>query len=134
MAKLTNDYLFLFREPASGTDASAAEIQKTMTLFVEWINRLSENGILKGANPLEDRGRVIKGKDGSIITDGPFAESKEIVGGYFIISARSFEEASELAQDYPLFALNWSIEVREIAELCPLMKPLVESGQLSLSR
>lgn len=58
-------------------------------------------------------GKTVKGPKG-VVTDGPFAESKELVGGYFIVRAASIEEAAEIAKDCPDLALNGNVEIREV--------------------
>ena len=74
-----------------------------------------EKGQLKGAQPLTMEGRIISGTKGAL-KDGPFNETKEVVAGYFLISANSFDEAMEIAKDNPIFeeGQNIRIEVRPI--------------------
>lgn len=117
-----SEYLFLFRGPENEKDLSPADLQRVMTDFIRWVNTVSDQGILKGSNPLERRGKVLKGKTGEIITDGPYIESKEFVGGYFLLAIDSMEEALEIAKGYPLFEFGWSLEIREVAEMCSMIK------------
>lgn len=61
-------------------------------------------------------GKTVQGKK-PLVTDGPFAEGKELLGGYFIIKAESLEEATELAFGYPDFDMQGSVEIREIMKI-----------------
>ena len=77
----TSEYLFLFRGTAWDRALSPADLQKTMTSFVEWFERLSAEGTLKAGQPLLDEARIVSGKNGRTVTDGPFTEAKEAIGG-----------------------------------------------------
>ena len=87
--------------------------------YMDWADRMREQGLLKGGNRLtNDAGKVIKAADGKVTTtDGPYAESKEIVGGYFMISAPSYAEACRLAESCPHVRYGSFIEVRQVQEL-----------------
>jgi hypothetical protein len=92
-----------------------AEIQATIARYTAWFDRLAKTGKLKGSHKLRDRaGRVVR-RTGSqvMVTDGPFAEGKEVLGGLFIIDAPSYEEAVATVNDCPHLDFG-SIEVREI--------------------
>jgi len=92
---------------------SPEETQIQMGRWFQWVDQLKEKGIYKGGNALTPAGKTIFGKD-QIITDGPFAESKELVGGYFIVNAKSLDDAIDLAKDYPDFEYGGTVEVREV--------------------
>jgi len=81
----TSEYLLLFR----GTDwykgLSPEEMQTAMNHMKAWFERLTNQGKLKAAQPLEREGKIVSGKKGRIVADGPFAESKEAIGGYFLL-------------------------------------------------
>jgi hypothetical protein len=80
-----------------------------------WAESLRQSGHHKAGEPLEEEGRILSGKNGSIVTDGPFAESKETIGGYFMITASSLDEATEIARGCPIFDNDGTVEVRPIA-------------------
>ena len=63
---------------------------------------------------------TVSGKNGRFVTDGPFAESKEAVGGYLVLDVETIEEAIAIAQSSPGLAYGGAIEVRPVAEECPL--------------
>ena len=96
---------------------SPQEIQQTFAKYRAWRTRLSDAGRLVGGQKLEDTdGRVMRTSGDSKeirITDGPFAESKELVGGFFLVSAESYQEAVELCHDSPHLEFG-AIEVRRI--------------------
>lgn len=94
---------------------SAAEMQAHVKKWYVWSDALMAKGHSLQGQPLADTGRTIRGKD-RIITDGPYAETKDLVTGAMIITAASFDEAVELARDCPVFELGGSVEVRPVVE------------------
>ena len=116
------EYLLLFR--GSGNwykELSPEELQQCMGTIKAWFDGLTEKGIVKGGQPLVSEGRTISGKGGRTVSDGPFAESKETIGGYTLILADSLDEAVKIAQGCPPLAYGGSVEVRPVAEECPMM-------------
>jgi len=95
---------------------SPEESQASMQKWFDWINQLREKGLYKGGDPLMPGGKTIQGKK-PVVTDGPFAEGKELLGGYFIISAESLEEATQMAFGFPDFDIQGSVEIREIMKI-----------------
>ena len=112
------DYLLLFR----GGDG--AELQKSpeawqahMQKWMQWMGGLQQQGKLTGGQPLDTTGKQISGTK-KLVTDGPFIEGKEFVGGYLMIKAGNLDEATELSKDCPILEFdNGHVEVREIKEL-----------------
>jgi hypothetical protein len=92
---------------------SPDEVQAQMQKWFQWIDKLKSKDIYVDGKPLTPVGKTVKGKK-PVVTDGPFAETKELVGGYFIIKATSLEEAAELAKDCPDFELGGAVQVREV--------------------
>lgn len=111
-------YLYLFR----GGDARMAtmspeEVQAHMAEWGVWMQGLAEKGQLIDGLPLKAEGKQVT-KGGSVVTDGPFAEGAEIVGGYLMVNATSLEEAAELSKGCPILdAEDGHVEVREIASM-----------------
>jgi hypothetical protein len=64
---------------------------------------------------------MVSGKNGRVVADGPFAESKESIGGYFLLQLNSFDEALEIAKQCPGLAYGIKVEVRPIAAECPML-------------
>lgn len=94
---------------------SAGEMQAHVTKWYVWSDALIAKGHSLQGQPLADHGRTIRGKD-RIITDAPYAETKDLVTGAMIITAASFDEAVELAHGCPVFELGGSVEVRPVIE------------------
>lgn len=109
-------YLFLHRSqagnPAGGQQQpSPAQMQDMFAAFNAWKEKFKEN-ILDMGGKLMPGGKVVTT---SGATDGPFVEAKEIVGGYMLVSADSFERALEVAREMPMLMPGASIEIREVA-------------------
>ena len=114
-----NQYLFLLHErPADYTHMSPAQLQELVGRYREWAAGLAQRGLLAGGEKLaDDGGRHLRLKDGKpLATDGPYAETHEVVGGYFVVKAESYAQAEELAQSCPhLQGTQW-IEIRQIEQ------------------
>lgn len=117
-----SEYLLLFRGTDWDRSLSPAELQKSMASFLAWCEQLSAEGTLKAGQPLMDECRVISGRGGRTVADGPFAESKEAVGGYFLIKAENFDAAVAVARQCPMLDLGVEVEVRPIAAICPMLQ------------
>ncbi len=106
-------YLCIQRStPGNGSKPSPAEMEEMYARFTEWQEKFADNIVDMGGKL--DGGKVVTA-DGE--TDGPFVESKEIVGGYMIVAAESLEEAAEVARRSPGTAMpGSSVEVREISK------------------
>ena len=109
------DFLFLFR--ANGTPAGSPDEMQAMTKrWMDWIGGIAaQNKLVDRGNRLFPSGKVVK--PGNIITDGPYSEIKESIGGYSIVKADSLEEATEMAKGCPALTVGGSVEVREIREM-----------------
>jgi len=124
----TGEHLLLIRGTHWNSDLSPAELQRIMTDFYGWVGDLQNKGLLRGAQPLMEEGRLVSGPQ-SLVTDGVFAESKEAIAGYFLLAVASTDEAVKLAQACPILAHGAQIEVRPIADLCRPMAD-VKAAQL----
>ena len=115
------DYLLLFRGNTWQKGLSPEEIEKTLGRFMGWFEELHAEGKVKGANPLYSEGKLVSGSGGRVVVDGPFAESKEAIGGYFLISVADEDEAIAIAQQCPLLEHDSVVEVRPVAPECPIV-------------
>jgi hypothetical protein len=110
------NYLYIFR----GGDMarmSPQQMEENMKKWGAWMGQLSQTGNLKGGDPLGEVGRVVTGKK-KAVTDGPFGETKDLVGGYLLVTAGSLDAATELARGCPIFeSESGSVEVREVREM-----------------
>jgi hypothetical protein len=89
---------------------SPEEMQAGMAVWEKWVDDIiARNILVSRGNRLGDDGRTIR--DGKIITNGPFVETKEIIGGYLIIRANSIDEAADIAKSAPIVGIG-SIEIR----------------------
>lgn len=113
------EYMILFRSTDWKKDLSLEEMQAIMDQTVAWFDRLRAEGKFKAAQPLFSEGKILSGKNGRTVTDGPFAESKESVGGYLILNVGTMEEAEEIAKGWPLLQCGASLEIRPLAPECP---------------
>jgi hypothetical protein len=114
----TAEHLLFIRGTHWSSGLSPAELQRIMTDFYGWVEGLQNKGLLRGAQPLMEEGKLVAGKGGFLVTDGVFAESKESISGYFLLSVASTDEAVLLAQACPILAYGAQIEVRPVADLC----------------
>ncbi len=114
MSNDSKTFMFILRGGASPEDLTPEQRQQLIKKYTDWMGQLGSRGQLKGGEPLEDEGKVLSGKGGKVITDGPFAEVKEQVGGYFMILAKDLNEAAEIARGCPIFENGGTIEVRPI--------------------
>ncbi len=96
-------------------EVRATALQK----YSAWAQSLREKGKFLGSERLTPQGRVMKGFGKQLrITDGPYAESKEVFGGYWALEVESFEEAVECCRNSPHLEYGGTIEIRELGE-CP---------------
>jgi hypothetical protein len=106
------EFTYLFR--GRDTTASPEQMQKTMEKWVVWFKELGAKGHLKDTgHPLEHTGKVVKGKQ-KIVNDGPYAEAKDVVGGYIVIEAKDLLHAVEISKGCPILEAGGSVEVRPI--------------------
>jgi len=108
------DFLMIFRNDRSGmAHLSPEEMQANTKKWMDWIGSIAaQNKLGDRGNRLSPEGAVVK--PNNVVTDGPYTELKETLGGYSIFKAASLEEATELAKGCPVFLFGGTVEVREI--------------------
>jgi hypothetical protein len=119
MNELTDksDYLLLFRGNTWEKDLPPEELKKVVTDWYAWFQRLAAEGKCLGGMPLRDSGKLVSGKKGRSIADGPFAESKETIAGYFHLRVANEAEALQIAQQCPGLEYDGCVvEVRPVGE------------------
>ncbi len=110
-----SEFVYLYRGGESGRSPERA--QQMMQKWMAWFKELNEKGHIKDrGQPLERAGKLVKGKQ-KTVTDGPFAEAKDVVGGYTLIQARDLEQAVELSKGCPIFEAEGAVEVRPVMKL-----------------
>lgn len=117
-----NGCMLIFR----GTDwykgLSPEQMQQVADQWMAWFNGLKIQGTAVAGDPLEPQGRIVSGKNGRVVSDGPFAESKETIGGYFLLKVDTLDEAVAIAQQCPGLPYGIRVEVRPVAAECPLVQ------------
>jgi len=93
-------------------DASPEELQANMGKWMAWVEKLHAEGRYVAGEALLPGGKLVSGK--SAVSDGPYTEGKELVGGFFVINAATYEEAVQITQEnYPDFEYGGTIQVRQ---------------------
>jgi hypothetical protein len=111
-----SEFAYLFR---GGVRASSPEgWQEQMQKWVVWMKDLGAKGHIKDpGSPLEPSGKIVKGTGGKSMAEGPHAESKDVVVGYMIVTARDLTHAVELASGCPIFETGGLVEVRPLTKM-----------------
>lgn len=113
--------LILFRGTEWHHGLSPEEIQQTMSRWNAWVDGLAKSGKLLNGHPLANEGKIVAGKNAQV-SDGPFAESKEAIGGYLLLQVGSLDEAVKIAQNCPALSYGITVEVRPVIPMCPAEK------------
>ncbi len=111
-------YMFVFRGNTDMRAMSPEEMEQSFRKWMGWIQGMKAKGQYLAGDPLErNPGKVLRGPRGRDVLDGPFAEAKEVMGGYMLIAAPSFEDAVAISRDCPGLENGGSVEVRQIMPL-----------------
>jgi hypothetical protein len=125
-----NGYMLIFR----GTDwykgLSPEQMQQVGEKWMAWFKKLTDEGKAIAGNPLEREGKIVSGKNAQVV-DGPFAESKETIGGYFLLKVSTMDDAVAIAQQCPGLPYGIRVEVRAVAGECPLVEEVRTEAQLA---
>jgi hypothetical protein len=127
-----NEYMLLFSGSEWYNEVSASEIKKLAEQAKAWYEGLMQRGSVKGGYGLARSGGRVTGRTGRVISDGPYPESKEAVGGFMIVEAANLEEAIAIAQTTPTVRYGTTIDVRPVhqsQEECPLFRRAREADQ-----
>ena len=110
-----SEFVYLYRGGEAGR--SPERMQQQMQKWMAWFKELGEKGHIKEpGHPLERAGKLVKGKQ-KTVTDVPFAEAKDVVGGYSLIEARDLEQAVDLSKGCPIFEVEGGVEVRPVMKM-----------------
>lgn len=113
-----SQFVYLFRASAADTRAAMGpeRVQQSLQAMMAWFKDLESKGHLKNPGlPLEPRGHVVSGT-GGVITDGPYAEAKDLVLGFIVIEARDMPQAIELARSCPMVTGGATVEIRPVGQ------------------
>ena len=110
-----SEFTYLFR--GRKTSGSPEEMQEHFEKWVAWFKELGTAGRLKDpGRPLEGTGKVVSGTQ-KVVKDGPYAEAKDIVGGYITVETEDVVQAVELSKSCPILEVGGSVEVRPVQRL-----------------
>lgn len=113
-------YLLLLHESTTGMEGLGPdEIQQVIARYTAWADAMRAKGKLLGGEKLkDDAGRVMTKRAREVVVkNGPYAETREVIGGYFMLAAASYEEACELSRSCPHLELGGTIELREVEDV-----------------
>jgi hypothetical protein len=116
------EFMLLFRNTQFEQRLSAEEMAEAMRRLNVWLERWSASGHIKSGQPLSYDGKIISGAKQRMVADGPFAESKEAIGGYVLVQAADFDEALKIADEWPLLDYDGIVELRPVRVQCPTME------------
>ncbi len=112
--KTMKDFMLIFLGPSyEDLNLSPEEIQGRMGKWFAWNDKMEKAGILVGGNALTGKIKRVDGPD-KTVTDVAASEVKELIGGYYVVKAKDFDEAVKISYDYPDFDKQGSVEVREV--------------------
>jgi hypothetical protein len=119
----TSAFLLLFRNagPETHQHLSAEERAEMTKRWNDWFEKLSAQGKVEHGRPLGLGGRVVSGAQGEKVIDGPYAEAKEVVGGYFFLNVADLDEATAIAKQCPGLPLGLTVEVRPVVDFSPVL-------------
>jgi hypothetical protein len=107
-----SQFIYLYR--GGDREASPERMQQIMQKWMAWMKELADEGHMKDrGQPLERAGKLVKGKN-KVVTDGPFAEAKDVVGGYTVVEAHDLDQAVQLSKGCPIFEYDGTVEVRPV--------------------
>ena len=124
-----NEYMLMFVSNEWYNQLPESELKQVAAQAKAWLENLINRGIAQPGHALARTGARVTGKTGRIITDGPYPESKEAVGGFVTLKADSLEEAAAIAQANPMLQYGMSMEIRQVTDACPLEARLRELEQ-----
>src|SRR5688500_12823103 len=124
MEPTSTPYMLLFHDSMRSryAEMSPEQRQQLLQQWNAWYDGLLAAGGLKQRHPLAPEGRVPPGPGGERVVDGPSAEAKEAIAGYFFLDVSGIDEATELAKRCPGLNYGITVEVRPVAECCPVLK------------
>lgn len=110
-------FMMIFRSSKPWQQDSPEQLQQQLQKWMAWFEGLTRSGAYKGQSaPLEPGGKVVRGVR-KTVSDGPYAEAKDLVGGYAIIEAGDLEAAVEIARGCPIYERDGVVEVRPVRVL-----------------
>jgi hypothetical protein len=110
------EFMMIFRMASMGDyNPTPEQLQESIKQWQDWIGGIAAQGKFVSTNQLGFTGKTLK--PNNVITDGPYAEVKEMVGGYVIVKANDIDDAIKLAHGCPILFMGGHVEVRDIMEM-----------------
>ena len=109
-------FMFIFEGTQPG-NLSPALMQEHMGKWMAWIDKLKNANQYVAGEPLLPGGKLVSGAKGRSVTDGPYTEGKEVVGGFFIVNAKDIDEAVELAKGCPDLEQGSKVQIRQVMKI-----------------
>jgi hypothetical protein len=112
------NFMYLFRGNQTALRSMSPEqMQQTMKKWMDWKDTLEKNGHIKQLGErLDGTGKVVRGKS-KAVTDGPYVEAKDSIGGYMLVEAKNMDQAVELAKGCPILESDGTVEIRPIVSM-----------------
>ncbi len=109
--------LALYDDPSGFVELSPEQMQNVIGEYMAWSAKVEKSGhLIQGEKLTDGEGRVLRGGDKVSVTDGPYSEAKEVLGGFTVLKAKSYDEVQKLCKDHPHLKYGGVIEIREIEE------------------
>lgn len=109
-------FMLIFHGGSAET-LSPDEMQESMGKWIAWVDNLTKSGQYVSGEPLLPGGKLVSGANGKSVTDGPYTEGKELVGGFFIINAKDINEAVAISKNSPDLERDGSVQVRQVMKM-----------------
>jgi hypothetical protein len=110
-------FMFIFQGGQRMNNQSPEEMQDHMGKWMAWIEKLNKAGQYVSGEPLVPGGKLVSGRNGNSVTDGPYTEGKEVVGGFFVITARDINEAVNISKECPGLEVGGTVQVRQVMKI-----------------
>lgn len=107
-------FMLIFHGGLNG-DASPEDMQASMDQWMAWVEKLNKEGKYVSGEPLLPGGKLVS--SATAVTDGPYTEGKEVIGGYFVINADNMEAAVEESKNCPDLAHGGQVQVRQVMKM-----------------
>ena len=111
-------FMYLFRtSPTAYQSLSPEQMQQTLKKWMDWKDTLEKSGHIKQfGERLDGTGKVVRGK-AKTVTDGPYIEVKDFIGGYMLVEAKDIDQAVELAKGCPVLESDGTVEIRPFVSM-----------------
>ena len=119
-------YLLMLHTNDWWTEVEREELEKRIAQNNAWLEQVMATGKIKSGQALARGGAMVSGNGGRNVTDGPFAEAKEVIGGFLVLNVKTLGEAVAIAQGCPCLAFGGKVEVRPLTNMCPAQMRLEE--------